>query len=332
MLLTLNASELKSVFKDIKPLFSGCADAALIGFTIEQHILYITCQSSVVYERQLVSEHPGPYSLTVLYQDLSEILPGKGTVELDLTPLFVGVRCDTMSATLQQANGIVSRYKQRDAKRKRIQEVSVKEWARKFTECSPVAKSLKREAPITFKPPYAIMKFSTFWLQLRNDDLDAVMSLKDLKAVAEFSPTEYSVTADAIEFHRNSAVMAVARNTVDRCTTIQEMVAAAKESGKVAGGAYLPKIQQLLRSVGPGECRCFFYEDGVEIVVHRPKVSSSLKMGDCGGKPVAIIPTFLEYVQMIFRLCGESAITVLIGKSFVCLRTEDISMLLSVVF
>lgn len=172
MLIHVNSSDLKSVFKDIKPIFKGSTDAAIMGFNIENHILYITCSSGIVYEQQIASEHPGPYSLTVLYQDLSEILPGRGVVELDLSPLFVGVKCDSMSSTLQQANGIVSRYNRRGGTFSKLSTNDVKQWARLFSETAPVTKSLQREAPVIFKPPYAIMKFQSFWLQLPNTVLD----------------------------------------------------------------------------------------------------------------------------------------------------------------
>ena len=330
MLIRVNASELKAVFKDIKPVFKNSADAALMGFTVENHILYITCSSGVVYEQQLASEHPGPYSLTVLYQDLSEILPGRGVVELDLSPLFVGIKSESMSSTLQQANGIVSRYNRRNGTFSKIAPGEVKQWARLFSETAPVTKSLQREAPIIFKPPYAIMKFPAFWLQLPNNALDTVMALNELKAVAEFAPTEYSVTADAIEFRRGSAILAVPRNSMDSCKFIDDMLGDHSGQQVLEGGSYLAKVQQFLRSVGPGSCRCHFYHSGIDLEVNRPKVQSSLKLGTC-DTPITTIATFLEYVQMFFKLCGETSITITTGKSSACLRTPFLSMLLSIV-
>lgn len=330
MLIHVNSSDLKSVFKDIKPIFKGSTDAAIMGFNIENHILYITCSSGIVYEQQIASEHPGPYSLTVLYQDLSEILPGRGVVELDLSPLFVSVKCDSMSSTLQQANGIVSRYNRRGGTFSKLSTNDVKQWARLFSETAPVTKSLQREAPVIFKPPYAIMKFPSFWLQLPNTVLDTVMALSELKAVAEFGPTEYSVTADAIEFKRGSAILAVPRNAADSCKFIDDMLKDHGEPGVLAGGSYLPKIQQFLRSVGPGPCRCHFYESGIDIEVSRPKVQSNMKMGKC-DTPIATLPTFIEYVQMFFKLCGESPISISSGRDSMCLGTSSLRMLLSIV-
>lgn len=330
MLIRIDASELKAVFKDIKPIFKGAQDGALMGFTVENHILYITCSNGVVYEQQISSEQPGPYTLTVLYQDLSEILPGRGVVELDLSPLFVGVKGEAMSSVLQQANGIVSRYKRRCDSFSKIEPERIKQWARLFSETAPVAKSIQREAPVIFKPPYAIMKFPAFWLQLPNEMLNTVMDLKDLKAVAEFSPTEFGVTQDVIEFKRGSALLAIARNEMASCTYVGDMLSDHNSPAVLEGGVYLPKIQQFLRSVGPGACRCHFYTTGIDLVVSRPRVQSSLKAGRC-ETPITTIPTFLEYVQMFFKLCGDSAITITKGKASVCLRTQTLSMLLSIV-
>ena len=156
------------------------------------------------------------------------------------------------------------------------------------------------------------------------------MALSELKAVAEFGPTEYSVTADAIEFKRGSAILAVPRNAVDSCKFIDDMLKDHGEPGVLAGGSYLPKIQQFLRSVGPGPCRCHFYESGIDIEVSRPKVQSNMKMGKC-DTPIATLPTFIEYVQMFFKLCGESPISISSGRDSMCLGTSSLRMLLSIV-
>lgn len=330
MLIRIDAAELKSVFKDIKPIFRGATEAALMGFTVENHILYITCMNGVVYEQQIASEHPGPYTITVLYQDLSEILPGRGVVELDLAPLYVGIKCERMSSILQQANGMVSRYKQRGKDFHKISPSDLKHWASIFAETAPVAKSIQREAPILFKPPIAVMKFPSFWLQLPNKSLDTVLSLGELKAVAEFAPTEYCTLPDAIEFRRGSATLAVPRNAVDSCKCVEEMCKQHGPARTVKGGNYLPKIQQFLRSVGPGECRLYLCEDGVDLQVSRPRVQSSLQLGEC-RTPITTVSTFLEYVQMFFKVFGEAAVSVSEGKGSLRLSTSEVSMLLSIV-
>lgn len=330
MLIHVNASELRAVFRDVKPIFKGAQDGALMCFTVENHILYITCTNGVVYEQQIASEHPGPYTLTVLYQDLSEILPGRGVIELDLSPLFVGVRGESMSSTLQQANGMVSRYKRACQAFTKIATGEVKQWAQLFSDTSPVSKSMQREAPVIFKPPFAIMKFPAFWLQVPNQVLDTVMDLKELRAVAEFAPTEFGVTNDAIEFKRDTAILAVPRNSIGSCKCVDDLTVDHGPPQTLLGGNYLPKVQQFLRSVGPGACRCHFYASGVDLEVSRPRVQSSYKLGTC-DTPITTVPTFLEYVQMFFKLCGEAPITITEGKSSVCLRTPRLCMLLSIV-
>lgn len=330
MLIRTNASELKAVFRDIKPIFKNMADAATIGFTVEGHILYITCANGLVYEQQLVSEQEGPYSLTVLYQDLSELLPGRGVVELDLSPLFVSIKCETMTSTLKQANGITTRYLRRSNTFNRISPEEVKHWSRLFSETAPVAKSLRREAPVIFKPPYAIIKFPSFWLQLPNRSLDTVMALNDLKAVAEFAPTEYSCTPDVVEFKRGSAILALPRNVMDTCKFIGDMLSDHSIPQTLMGGTYLPRVQQFLRSAGPGPCRCHFYHGGIDLEVNRPKAQASIKIGVC-DTPITTLPTFLEYVQMFFRLCGEESIVITSGESSMCLKTKSLGMLLSIV-
>lgn len=330
MLIRVNAAELKEVFRDVKLIFKGMQDAALMGFTVADHILYITCMNGIVYEQQIASEEPGPYSLTVLYQDLSEVLPGSGVVELDLSPLFVGIKSEQMSSVLQQANGIVSRYQRRGATFSKFDHQTAKNWASNFAETAPVAKSIQREAPIIFRPPYTVMKFPTFWLQLPNSTLDTVMDLRELRAIAGFGPTEIAIADNVIEFKRRSAILAIQRNTVASCKYIDDMLEDHGAAKTFMGGAFLSRIQQFMRSVGPGPCRCHFYSNGIELAVSRPNVQSSLRIGRCDTHLISI-STFLEYIQMIFKLCGGSPFTLTTGKFSVCLRSSQLCMLLSII-
>lgn len=329
MLIRLNAAELKGVFKDIKPIYKNCQDGALMGFNVDNYNLYITCSNGVVYEQHLPCEHPGPYSLTVLYQDLSELLPGRGVVDLELAPLYVSITSEFISATLQRANSDIARYRQRAMEFSQIDPSIVRGWASVFSETSTISKSLKREAAVVFKPPHAIIKFPTFWLQLQNNILDTSMSLNVLKAIAEFAPTEFATTDSAIEFRRRNATLSVQRTPIETCEFIDSITSDHEAPVTLRGQSYLPRIQQFLRSVGAGRCRCYFYRSGIEVVVSRPKVQSSLRIGECDAK-IAVIDTFLEYVQMFFRLCGEQDVTITSGKKSIQLSTTTLSMVLSI--
>lgn len=326
----INASDLKEAFKALKPLYKGSQSAMLIGFSVNDYILSITGLNNLLYEQRIACEFSGPYSLTVLYQDLSELLPGTGTVDLELTPLYVGIKSQNMSAVLQQANGLLSPYKPRCSKFDTINPDELENWARTFAVTSPLVKSLGREAPIIFKPPYAVVKYPTFWLQLPNHVLDTTMSLRELKTIAEYAPTQFSVAGDVIEFKRGSSIMAMPRNTVDSCKYIDTLVQTHGEQHLLRTTSCLPKIQQFLRSVGAGSCKCFFYSDGIELSVSRATIQSSLKIGACSVL-TTVIPTFLEYVQMLFKLCDSSDATISWDERSFRMKTQSLELLLSYV-
>ena len=328
MLLTVNASDIKAAFVEMKPLFKSVDTCNALGFTVHDHVLYITCNAGVVYERQVVVDQVGPYTITVLYQDLSEIIPARGVLSINLEPLFVEISSDFMSSTLQQANGVVSRYKPRNKPFAPISPSYVQSLADLFGNTSPISKALKREAAVVFKPPYARMEYTTFWLECSNDQLDITMSLTQLKALAAFKPTEFSTSADAIEFRKGPALLAVPRNSPCESSCVQDLLQAPVAHGVLQGSTYLTRIQQFWRSVGAGECRCYIYKDGIDLVVSRPKVQSHLKIGDC-TELITSFSTFMEYIQMLFTIIGTANAEVIRGNNYLCLRTATVSMLLS---
>lgn len=330
MLVRLNASDLRGVFKDIRPLYKGMKDGALLGITIEQHILSITAQCGLVYTQSLSVEEGGPYAITVLYQDLLELLPSRGVAELELTPLFVEIQCEGVRVTLSQANGMLSKYPTRGSDFSPIPAGELSRWVRIYSETSPVAKSLQQEAPITFNPPIAIMKFPTVWVQTTNSFLTAVISLKDLKILAAFSPSTYAQCTDVIEFKRGTAVLAVPLTSPGECTSIEKLRTRHGSEYRAWIGNHVQDVQQLLRSAGVGECSCTFYLKGLSLHVSRPNVQISLYKGDTSSK-IVTLPTFLEYAQMILKLCGSGDVGITYGGGSICIRATDTLLLLSTV-
>lgn len=328
MLITVNSSDIRAAFQDMKPLFKAADTCNALGFTVHDYVLYITCNAGVVYERQVAVDQAGPYTITVLYQDLSEIIPARGVLSIDLEPLFVEISSEFMSATLQQANGIVSRYKQRSSSFEPINPAMVQTMADLFSNSTTVSKALKREAPITLKPPYARMEFATFWLECQNPLLDMTISLTHLKALAAFKPTEFSTSEDAVEFRNGPAILAIPRNAPVPSLCVQDLLKDPITCGVMQSNTYLTRIQQFWRSVGAGECRCHLYTDGMDIVVSRPRVQSHLKIGAC-TELITSFSTFIEYVQMLFTIIGTSPVEVIRGNNYLCLRTPTASMLLS---
>jgi len=328
MLVEVNAADLKAAFQDMKPIYKAGCTTPVLGITLEDHILYFTSTAGLVYEYQMVVDQPGPYMLTVLYQDLSELLPTRGVLELHLEPLFVEIKGDRMSAVLQQANSIVSRYTPRKLELHPIQPGGVSAIAQLFAETAPVSKSLRKEVPVIFKPPYAIMKFPTFWLQCNNSILDMTMDLQALKSLSTFAPTQYGANAEVVEFHRKGALLAMPRNPSAECCFVDDVIAKHTTPTGVQSGPYLQKVQQLLRAVGPGQCRCYFYRDGMEVVVSRPTVQASVRVGEC-SEQVAVFSTFLEYVQMLLKVIGAESFDITRGTDSICLQTPQIKMLLA---
>ena len=326
MLITVNASAVKLAFKALKPLYLGYSEGMLLGIFVEQHTLYIIGTNGSVYEQRISCEFEGPYAITVLYQDLSELLPGTETLSIELAPMFVRISSQQFSTTLPQANGIIPRYVHQCISFETISASVLRSWSMLFSLTSPVAKSLAKEAPIIFKAPFAIMKYPTFWLQLKNPFLDTTMTLQELKTVAEFSPEEYGIVDHVIEFRRGPATLALPRTPVDTCNDIDSVTRNHDHYRKVKPFNYLPRIQQYLRSVGSGPCTCSFYADGIQLSVARTGIQSSFKIGAC-SELVKTIPSFLEYIQMFFRLCGEEAISLSWNAQSIRISTDSLSML-----
>lgn len=328
MLVTVNASDIKSLFADVKPICKSLDVRALMLFQVHNDVLTIEVKSAILYQKQIAVAERGPYTITVVHQDISELLPTRGSVQIELEPTYICIRADAMLVTLHQANSILSEYKSHDGRTESLEYDTLSSVISVLAETAPVAKTLKRAQPVIFGEDFSIIKFPTFWLQTCSVGITGILGLDDMVAVSKYAPSRFYCSDSVVEFYKGTSVMALANSKVTQVKTIPDMCKGMVQLGAVEGGHYLPKIQQLLRSVGAGSCTLLLYTDGVQISVSRYDVHTSVKVGAC-TKHLVSVDTFLEYAQMFWKIIGTEAIAVRKGENAICITTQTLMMLLA---
>lgn len=329
MLVIVDAKSIRDLFRDIKPIYRSTHEGALMGWDLSNHQLTITCRNGATYQRRITVEQSGPYAITVLYRDLSELLPGSGTVQLDLQPLYIGIQAPSMQTTLTQAYGILSKYTPRGIDFRPCQSGYIQWLQAKLADMGPVAKTLKAEASLICYPPHAILKYSTMWLQADFGLFNSSMSLSDLKAVANFKPTEFAVTNEVIEFQRRDAILALPRTNVDSCKGVADVLKNPSEPRRLWGADLVAEMQKFQRAVGTGPCTLRFYTDGYQVEVDTPAFRCSKAFGNC-TQHIYSLSTYTEYLTMLFRLFDMSDTYLTVGSNAISISQDGLTLLQSV--
>ena len=330
MLVTVDAKELKEMFSDIKPILKSIQEGALVGVSLSDHILTFTVRNGLVYTKTFVVEATGPYSITVLYQDLSEMLPASSTAQLDLEPVFVGVKTKNLNTLLVRANGIISPYASELQGFQKCDTALYTRLANNFTLMSPVSKSLGVESSAILAPDYAILKYSTVWLQIPFNDFTSSISLRDLRSIAAFKPAEVAVSETAVEFKRRTALLAIPRTPLQSTTSVKDVIKDPERPIQLFRSNPLTDIQKFVRSVGSGACVLLFYTDGYEVQVENPRYNCSFRHGDC-TQHIYSLHTYLEYLPMLFRIFPMQSAVLTKGSNAIAISEERTTLLHSIV-
>ena len=287
MQVVLNAKEFKSMFSTLRPILRNAADGGLLGFSVSQHVLSVTCRNGVIFEQKFACEQDGPMFVTVLYRDISDLLPGTGEVYVDLSEKLVHIKADGFTTTLLSAYGQVSPYRKRVQNYKQCDAKDYLRLARAFQELNAVAKTLKR----------------------------------DLRTIANFEPKLYGVAEDAIEFLNGSALLAYPLNKVGECKTCKDILVNPSEPKTLHVLESVENIQAMTRVVR-GPCKVSFYTDGYIVSYKNNEVEMSVSAGPCTGSCLYTLDTYTEYLMMIFHLIGESKAQLVVGDNAVMLEVS----------
>lgn len=318
MLAVVPAGEFRRVFSDLKPILRFQQDGAILGFSIEQHLLKVTCKTGIIYERQFACEPEGPLYVTVIYRDISEFLPGKGTVQLDISDTAVEVRATGFSTTFTKAYGEVLPYKPRCQDTRPLPKTLFPMLARVYGELSVVSKTLKTESSILLQPPAAICKYSTIWLEVPFEGFSTSIGLREVRTVANFEPESYGVAQGIVEFRKGPAVLAIPCNEVENVKLCEDVLVQPAKPLPLYSASVLPKVTQFSRAVS-GACQLAFFSDGYKLTYKSNVFSLECVLGNC-TEYYYTLDTYAEYLPMIFRLIDEAQAFLTVGRNAVMIE------------
>lgn len=308
MQVVVEARELRSMFRSLRPILRNSMDGGLLGFAVEDNILTVTCKNGIIFEQKFAVEPEGPMYATVVFRDIAELLPGQGQVEIDISEKAVSIQAEEFGTTFLAAYGEVTKYVPRVKEYKPCRGEDYRRMANTFQQLSSVSKSLKKESSVLLVPPRAICKYPTVWLEVIFRGLSTTIGLREIRTIANFDPKYYGVSGDAVEFINGSAMMAFPITPVGEVRTCKEVLSNPSEAYRLSSTPEsLESLQSFARTVH-GSCKLSFYSDGYSVQYKNQEVEMALRMGACVGKCYYTLDTYTEYLLMFFKLIeGKTA-------------------------
>lgn len=305
MQVTVDSKDLRRMFADLRPVLKQALDGGLLGINVEGGFLIFTAKAGIIYERRFPCNVPGPAYATVLYKDISDFLPNTGPALIDIEEKAVSIRTAQFSTTFKAAYGEVRPYVRRCKDPKPVLSGTYLKLAQNFGELAPVSRGLKTESSVVLKPPFAICKYPTIWLEVPYAGFVTSISQKELRTIANFNPKYYALGEDAVEFQNGPAILAVPRSPIGDVKNCSQILV--DPSPAVPLPDFNPQEQcASLARAAKGPCKLTCCADGWKVFYKNQEVEMAFSVGQC-TKPYYTLDTHVEYLTMLFRLLGVEA-------------------------
>lgn len=321
MQVVVDAAKLKRMFRELKPILHRSDDGGLLGIFVDNNVLTITCKNGIIYERQFATDAQGSVAVTVIYRDLSELLPSSGLALLTLSDRAVMISTSEFSTTLQAAYGEVTPYKRRCSSFKNISSAKLVTLAQMFTVLSPVSRTLKTESSVLLTSEVAICKYPSVWLEIPFTDFSTSIGVRELRVIASFSPRSVGVADDAIEFLNDSALLAIPITPVGIVTTCNSIMRNPKPAIRFHSEDVSAQVASFSRSVS-GSCKLTFCVGGTILSYKSQTVEMCYNLGDT-SEPIYTLDTYTEYLQMIFRFIIGKDVELTVADNVVMLSVQN---------
>lgn len=299
----IDAKELKRMFVDLRPILKNSMDGGLLGFNVEDNQLIVTCKNGIIYERKFACDVTGPIYSTVIYRDIADMLPTEGLAVISVSEKSVEMRTSEFSTSFVAAYGEIKPYVRRCRDQKQCRQETYAKLASAFRELSPVSKSLKSESSVILRPPFAICKYPTIWLEVPFEGFSTSIGVRELRTIANFNPKYYAASDEAIEFFNGSALLAVPISPVGDVLSTKDILQNPQPPRQLSGLAPLEKALSFARTV-KGACKLTYYTDGYKVTYKNQEVEMAFSVGPCMD-PIYTLDTYTEYLQMLFRLTQD---------------------------
>jgi hypothetical protein len=333
MIITVSGKFIKQTFIDLNPILSKSDMAKSIAFTVQDNRLYITSSAIFpMYQSFVEIKDSVDYvsmSATVLYSRIEDFISSREDVHLEFTKVSVNLYTEDFEKPFVLSDSVITLIDIEETRGVEFDFPSLAHSIEKLASTSILQKTLQVDKPFLFFGSYALLKFSTVWIKIRSAGVYSSISKEHAKCISNFEPKTI-LDGDIIHFYKDNATLLVPKNAIEDDKTFEELVNSLTVITQFNVDGIFGILQKITRAAGFGECRCYVYQNGIEL--QKITQSSSLtKKINCEGEQLAAFTLPIEYILMSFNLLKDGQAEILVGDGKVCLRNNQVSILLSAV-
>ena len=323
---TLDAYALYSTLNTLTPIMPKGSSCMPLGLHMQKGILTIVCIQGVVYQAKLeVNDELAVGNATIMYHDISSIIPKVGELSLEFTQSGVTISCDEFEASFSMGYSAVEEQDFSTAQFSPIKSSSYVEGLRRILNMN-LEKLYNTIAPIAIHSEISLQRFQNVWVQVRSIGLsfDALLDSEHVKLLTKFVPKEVCTSVTGTLIFRNSkGILQVPCSNDNESGQITDLMKDLGEPVTVNVSSYLERVRQASKVNPKSHCKITLYKEGVKTTVSHENTNISLVAGKASNEVLAVTQMPMQVWLTFLRGLDSDVIQVLAGGGKICLRTQS---------
>lgn len=322
--LTVKASDLNKAISAINPLFPKGSAAIPIGLYVRKGHLKIVCLQGVVYQADIpVDDDFADYSATIMYYNITPLLPSSGELYLEFTPVSVILTGDGVEAEFSFGYSIVA---EQNFSGLVFTSVSSSTYLDSFSHLLNLGldKLYGLISPVVVMGDVSLQKFPNTWVQVRSNGLpfNATLDIEHVRLITKFMPTQVCTSIpNTLVFKNATSVLQVpCKNNVDN-KKITELMSDMGDPIQINIKYYLERIRSMIKVDSKTHCKISIYNTGIKTTVAHENTSISISAGKTDGEVIKVCHLPIQVWSSLLKGLSAETIQILIGGDKLCLRT-----------
>lgn len=324
----VNARDLQACLSQITPLVPKGTLYVPLGLHVHDNLLVITCLQGCVFQSHIPIGSDEVMSISVMYRDVTPLLPGSGEVTLEFATNFLELTASGISVSLYNSYSVVQEQKFEEYVYTDILHDDYIYNLRTMLgmNLDNIYKAVK---PVNVYDKVALLKFPNTIVQVRTTGLpiNCVLDVEHIKLLLRFRPTKVCRDGYLLTFLNDNAVLQLpCKDNVDKNTFV-DMLEDLGEPVSINIDGYLDKVRNLSKALSKGKCTVVIYSDGITTKLFADNTNASVSIGNMSTEVIKVLNIPTQIWLSFLKAMGNSNIQVLVGGGKLCLRNNSVVIL-----
>lgn len=330
--LTLPAKELKECFSALSLIAAKGSQLTPVSLILKDQKLSFVCLQGCIVQGSIAVASNEIANAVFMYYDVTPIMPPSGNVDVALYDYGVTVAGESFTCSFPTGYSDVTEFEFSDHKFTKIENNAYIDSFRVMLGMN-LDKLYSKPVPVTVFGNVAVVKHSCCYVQTRMYNLPykAQIDAEHVKMIMKFKPWEVSASSpNTLVFRKGNIVLQIPCRTGIGENDFPEFLKDMKTVCMVNAGGLYEKVNYTAKVSSKSKCTILTTARGIKISVNIDNASSSISNGDMSGDitfttffPISTLLAFL-------RAIGDDTMEILTGGELLCLRTQNLIILVRV--